>query len=81
MERIDASPLILELTPSDSTVYDPPLKGVRVGVEGNITVQSGRNSVEILDAKVGEHIPGEISKVYATGTTATDIIGWRWRNK
>lgn len=79
MERVDASPLMFPITPNDGVVYDPPLKGLRVGGAGDVRVQSGRNTVDIVSVQIGEHVPGEISTVYATGTTATDIIGWAWR--
>lgn len=80
MQRVDSSPLIYAITPSDTTRYDPPLKGIRAGVAGDIVVRSAGENVTITAAQIGEHIPGEITQVLSTGTTATSIIGWRWNN-
>lgn len=76
-EIIDASPNVIEVTPSDSTVYDPPLLGVRVGTTaGAVKVRSGGQDSTIPGVQIGETIPGSINKVYATGTTAVGITGW-----
>lgn len=75
--NIDASPFIVSVTTSDVTVYSPPLLGVRASVTGNIKVRSNGADVTISNAQVGEQIAGNIDMVYATGTTATGIIGWK----
>lgn len=75
--HIDASPFVLSITPSDVTTYTPTLLGVRAGVAGNIRVRSNGVDVTISNAQLGEQIACNIDRVYATGTTATGIIGWR----
>jgi len=79
MEKIDQSPNVIAVTPSDSTVYDPPLVGLRVGTTaGNITVRSGGQDVIIVAAQVGENINCKVNKVYSTGTAAVGINGFQW---
>lgn len=81
MEKINQSPPIVSVTPSDTTVYKPPLKDLRVGTTaGDIKVRSGGKDVVILNVRVGDIIPGEFNKVYATDTTAVGINAWQWDN-
>lgn len=75
--HIDGSPFIISITPSDATTYDPPLMGIRVGgTAGDVVVVSNGNTVTISGVNQAEIIPGNITQVKATGTTATGIIGW-----
>ena len=74
--EIDASPFMTAITPSDVTVYDPPLLGVRVGVAGDVAVDSGGEVLTLTGAVAGEQIPGRFSRVMATNTTATSLAGW-----
>ncbi len=81
MDKVDQSPPIISVVPSDTTIYNPPLSGIRVGnTAGDVTVWSGGISVLIEAAQVGETIPGSINRVMATGTTAVGITGWQWNN-
>ena len=77
MERINKSPNLITVTPSDSTVYTPALIAVRATVAGNLTVFSGGQSVVIAIA-ANETIYGSINKVMSTGTTATGITGFQF---
>lgn len=72
--EVEASPFIIDITPSDATIYDPPLLGVRVGVGGDVVVDSGGNVVTLAGATPGEQIPGTITRVMVA-TTAT-VTGW-----
>jgi hypothetical protein len=65
------------VTPSDATVYDPPVMMLRCGGAGNVTVTTlEAGDVLITGAFVGEQIPGPFSKIKATGTTATAMTAW-----
>ena len=74
---VNASPKIVAITKSDVTVYDPPLLGIRVGTAGDVYVVSDGATVPLRNVAVSEHVSGEITQVLATGTTATNITGWR----
>jgi hypothetical protein len=79
--HVDASPpLVVVGAGNDSTVWSPPLVGIRNGaVVSDITVVSNGTSILLASVQIGEVIPGEIQKVMATGTDATDITGWQRR--
>ena len=66
------------ITPSDVTVYTPPLLGLYTGAGGAIAVVLVDGSaVTIANAPAGQWWPiSNISKVMATGTTATGLLGW-----
>lgn len=66
------------ITPSDSTVYSPALRGVWVGGAGNLAIEfSDGTSGIFVGVPAGYLLPvREVVKVKATGTTATDISGW-----
>jgi hypothetical protein len=68
----------LAITTSDVTVYDPPLQALNVGVTGAVALTFGDGSAATLTLASGMvfHIGG-ITKVNATGTTATGIVGFR----
>jgi hypothetical protein len=77
MERINQSPNAFTITPSDTTVYNPALVGIRADVAGNITIFTGGQSVVIAIA-AKETIFCSINKVMNTGTTATGLTGFQW---
>ena len=63
------------VTASNSTVYSPPLRGLYVGVTGNINlVTSNGNTVLFSNVPVGI-LPVWCSQVLSTSTTASSIIG------
>lgn len=79
MENVNLSPPVVSVTPSDSTTYDPPLVGIRVGTTaGDIKVRSNGQDVVLTGVQVGEQIAGSFNKVYNTDTTAVGITGWQW---
>ena len=65
----------LAVTPSDSTVL-PTTRGLWVGVAGNVAVvmSDDQNSITFVGVPAGSILPIQVTKVLATGTTATDII-------
>lgn len=66
----------LQITPSDSTTYNPPLRGCVIETDGDIAFKGtkGASSV-ILTVKATQLIPFMIEKVLATGTTSTMVCG------
>jgi hypothetical protein len=67
------------ITPSDTTVYDPPLKALWVGGAGDVAVVAADDTAAVTISGVngGQIIPVSISKVMSTNTTATLMVGWR----
>lgn len=66
----------VDVTPSDATEFDPPLKAVWVGGAGDVTLKSpnGDTATFTVD-NVPAIIPAVASYVMATGTDATAIVG------
>lgn len=67
---------VVAVTASDSTVFNPPLRGLYVGTTGAVAVTCPDLSTAVFTAvPAGLIIPVLCSKVLATGTTASTIIG------
>ena len=67
---------LLQPTISDVTTYDPPLRGCIVEVAGNLAVETIKGDASVIITVVaGQLVPALITKVLATGTTATVICG------
>jgi len=71
---------VINITPSDTVPIPqtPGSQGVRsfyVNVAGNVTYQSGNGVTAVFPAAAGQIIPIKLAWVYATGTTATGIVG------
>lgn len=65
------------ITPSDTTAVD--FYALYVGGAGNVKVDLFDGSTVTLNgALVGTIYPLRVKKVYATGTTATNLIGLTW---
>ena len=81
MEKINHSPNLIAVTKSDTTVYDPPLIGIRVGTTaGDIKVRSGSDDVILVGVQVGETVYGSFNMVYSTDTTAVGMNGYQWND-
>ena len=64
-----------DVTPSDATIYNPPMRGMFVGGSGVIKLLAqGDSAASTWQAFPGMYIPVEIKKVLATGTTATGLV-------
>lgn len=66
------------ITTSDTTVYSPPLKRLYVGVAGDVSLVDVYGNTSLLKALPQNWYSfanTPISKVKATGTTATNIVG------
>lgn len=74
----EAIPNLIAVTKSDSTTYDPPLVGLRVGTAGDVKVTSNGNDITITGVLAGETITGNISKVFSAGTDAGALTGMEW---
>ena len=68
----------LDVVPSDTKMFYPPLREIRVGVAGDVEIRlAGSTNVVIYPAAGGEYITGQIAQILDANTTATGIIG-RW---
>jgi len=67
------------VTPSDATTYDPALRGLYVGVSGNVAVRfaDGTTATFVGLAAGTVHTIACVDRVLATGTTATSILAFR----
>jgi hypothetical protein len=63
------------ITTSDTAVSDDPTRGIYVGTGGNVRVDmcSG-GTVTFQNVVAGTLLPIQAIRVYATGTTATNLI-------
>lgn len=63
------------VTTSDATVYDEPTRAIYVGGAGNLRVDmvSG-GTVTFTNLMAGTVLPVQVTRIYATSTTATNLI-------
>ena len=61
------------VTTSDSVVI-PMTRALYVGVGGNIAVTDINDNVTYVNVPSGSILPVQVSKVLATGTTASSIV-------
>lgn len=65
-----------EITPHDTNDLALVTRGIYVGVAGNLKVETANGDVvTFVDLAAGMIHPIMCKQVYATGTTATDIVG------
>lgn len=63
------------VTPSDSTDLAAPARALYVGGSGNVKINdSGNGAVTFVGVAAGSILPVMARRVYATGTTATNIV-------
>lgn len=66
----------ISITPSDSTDLSKAVRGIYVGATGNVKVDMIDGSTVTFTALAAGVIhPLAVSRVYATGTTASNIVG------
>ena len=64
-----------EVVTSNTVTYESPTRGVYVGVGGNVKVDmvSG-GTVTFVGVPAGALLPIQVERIYATGTTATNMV-------
>lgn len=75
MARENTAAGAVTVTPSDATTLEPTF-GLYVGAAGDVTVDmrdSGKN-VPYKAVAAGTFLPIQVTRVYQTGTTASDIL-------
>lgn len=66
------------ITPNDSTALTNIAVGIYVGGAGDLKVDTkAGTALTFVGVAAGTFLPIAVTKVYATGTTATNIIGLR----
>jgi len=65
------------ITPNDEKDLVTATRGIYVGVSGDLTVDlvGGSSEIAFVNLAAGVIHPLRVTRVYATGTTATSIIG------
>jgi hypothetical protein len=67
---------VVAITKSDTDFVD--LVGFYVGVTGDVTVQTtAGTSINFKAVPAGGIVPGRYIRIMSTGTTATDIVGFK----
>ena len=67
---------LFQVTPSDATVYDPPLRGCIIEVAGDIAINPVKSASNVtISVLKGQLIPVLMTQVLSTGTTATMVCG------
>jgi hypothetical protein len=71
---------IRKITPSDTTVINPPFTHIQVGVSGDVTIENAAGESTLLSSEIIDKMTmvpvGACTKVMATGTAATDVYVW-----
>ena len=72
---------LIQITASDVTEYDPPLRGCIIEVAGDLAVNTVKGDAAIgasdvvITVSAGQLIPAIMDQILATGTTATIVCG------
>ena len=71
--------LAVAIVPNNSTDFGFATRGIYVGGGGDVRVdmQGGGSPVTFFGVAAGSLLPIRASRVYVTGTTATNLIGLR----
>ncbi len=61
---------------NDSTTYSPPLRRLYVGATGDVKVDTpSHTAITYKSVPTGSYIYCRATRVYASGTTASQIVG------
>lgn len=64
----------VSITKSDSTVYDPVMRGCWVGTTGDLAVMDAKGNITTIPGVLGGTlIPGYFQKIMGTNTTAGSL--------
>lgn len=63
-----------EVTPDNNFIFPEGTRMLWVGSQGDIVVDMAGKGVGVTFRNVVGALDGQFTKVYATGTTATDIV-------
>ena len=76
--NISPASKLVDIAKSDSTVYNPLIRAIYVGVAGDITVVDNEgNSVLFKAVPQGVVLgPFSVAKVMSTGTAASSLVGF-----
>ncbi|MGR3219250.1 MAG: spike base protein, RCAP_Rcc01079 family [Candidatus Anammoxibacter sp.] len=67
---------LIQITASDATTYDPPLRGCIVEVAGTLAINPIKSTANVtITVIAGQMIPVIMTQVLSTGTTATVVCG------
>ena len=74
---IGSCELLFAITPSDGTDLQEVVRGIYVGVAGNLAVMllDGITTVTFTAVPVGTNLPVRVKRVMATNTTAGGLMG------
>lgn len=75
MNNANTPAAVVAVTPSDTAACD--LVGFQVGGAGVVAVVDSRGNTTAITCVAGQVIPCRIVQVKATGTTATNIVGFQ----
>lgn len=76
LDRTQSAQRATAVTPSDSVELVPPARGIYIGTAGTIRILHEKDTAPV-DYPVliaGMVYPWTAKKIYATGTTATNIV-------
>lgn len=70
---------LVAVTPSDSTIYTAPFRGLWVGTGGNVAIKTpgATAAVTLVNVPDGYLLAVKAEYVMSTNTTASDIVGMR----
>ena len=66
-----------EVTPSDGDDLSFVARGLFIGTGGTIKIDTPAGDTLTFTVQSGQYLPWGATKVYATGTTADDIVAGR----
>jgi hypothetical protein len=66
---------VFDITPADGADLALFARAIRVGGSGTLKIDAAQSGTVTLTVFAGEVVPIRTRRVYATGTTATGLVG------